>query len=78
MKMTEPTPLISTLEASPKLDRASNARVKIDEELPSAGHVMGGAGVEAQPVDLVNAGDIAEEGVRSRFIKVEESRCNRC
>ena len=78
MKMTEPTPLISTLEASPKLDRASNARVKIDEELPSAGHVMGGAGVEAPPVGLVNAGDVAEEGVRSQFIKVEESHCNRC
>jgi hypothetical protein len=62
----------------PKLDGASDIRVKLSEELPSIGHVMGGAGVEAPPVSLVVAGAIAEEGVCSRLIKVEESRCGRC
>jgi len=42
----------------PKLDGASNAGVKLGEELPSLGHVVSGAGVEAPPVDLV-AGPIA-------------------
>ena len=74
MKMMEPTPLISTLEASPKLDRASNARVKIDEELPSAGHVMGGAGVEDPPINLVVAGAVAEGGTSPRLVEVEEGR----
>jgi hypothetical protein len=62
----------------PKLDGASDIRVKLSEELPSAGHVMGGTGVEAPPVNLVVAGAVAEEGVCSRLIKVEESRCGRC
>jgi hypothetical protein len=61
----------------PKLDGASDIRVKLSEELPSTGHVMGGAGVEAPPVNLV-AGAVAEEGVCSRLIKVEESCCGRC
>jgi hypothetical protein len=39
---------------------------------------MGGTGVEAPHVSLVVAGAIAEEGVCSRLIKVEESRCGRC
>jgi hypothetical protein len=59
----------------PKLDGASNIRVKLSEELPSTSHVMGGAGVEAPPVSLVAAGAVAEEGVCSRLIKVEESCC---
>jgi hypothetical protein len=59
----------------PKLDRASNIRVKLSEEFPLTSHVMGGTGVEAPPVRLVIAGAIAKEGVCSRFIKVEESRC---
>jgi hypothetical protein len=58
----------------PKLDGASNIRVKFSEELPSTGHVMGGAGVEAPPVSLVAVGAVAVEGVCSRLIKVEESR----
>jgi hypothetical protein len=58
-------------------DGASDIRVKLSEELPSTGHVMGGAGVEAPPVNLV-AGAVAEEGVCSRLIKVEESCCGRC
>jgi hypothetical protein len=62
----------------PKLDGASDIGVKPSEELPSTGHVMGGAGVEAPPISLVAAGTITEEGVCSRFIKVEESRCDRC
>jgi hypothetical protein len=62
----------------PKLDRASDIGVKLSEELPSTGHVMGGAGVEAPPVSLVTAGAVAEEGMCSRLIKVEESRCGRC
>jgi hypothetical protein len=62
----------------PKLDGASDIRVKHSEKLPSTGHVMGGADVEAPPVSLVVAGAIAEEGVCSRLIKVEESRCGRC
>jgi hypothetical protein len=62
----------------PKLDRASDIRVKLSEELPSIGHVMGGVGIEAPPVSLVVAGDIAEEGVCSRLIKVEGSRYGRC
>jgi hypothetical protein len=73
-KMTELTPLISTLEA-PKLDGASDIGVKLSEELPSTGNVMSDAGVEAPPVSLVVAGAIAEEGVCSRLIKVEESHC---
>jgi hypothetical protein len=59
----------------PKLDGASDIGVKLSEELPSAGHVMGGIGVEAPPVSLVAAGAIVKEGVCSRLIKVEESRC---
>jgi hypothetical protein len=39
---------------------------------------MGDAGVEAPPVSLVAAGAITEEGVYSRLIKVEESRCGLC
>ena len=73
VKMTEPTPLISTPEAIPKLDGASDARVKLGEELPSTGHVMGGAGVEAPPVSLVIAGAVAEEGVC--FWLVEVAQC---
>jgi hypothetical protein len=59
----------------PKLDGASDIRVKLSEELPSTGNVMSDAGVEAPPVSLVVAGAIAEEGVCSRLIKVEESHC---
>ena len=62
----------------PKLDGASDIGVKFSEELPSTGHVMGGTGVEAPPISLVAVGAIAEEGVCSRLIKVEESRCGRC
>jgi hypothetical protein len=62
----------------PKLDGASDIGVKLSKELPSAGHVMGGVGVEAPPVSLVITGAVAEEGVRSRLLKVEESRCGRC
>jgi hypothetical protein len=62
----------------PKLDEASDIRVKLSEELSSINHVMGGAGVEAPPVSLVVAGAVTEEGVCSRLIKVEESRCGRC
>jgi hypothetical protein len=61
----------------PKLDGASNIGVKLSEELLSAGHVMGGAGIEAPLVSLVVAGAVVE-GVCSRLIKVEESRCGRC
>ena len=60
----------------PKLDGASDARIKLGEELPSTGHVMGGAGVEAPPVNLV-AGAVAE-GVCFWLVKVEESRCSQC
>jgi hypothetical protein len=62
----------------PKLDGASDIRVKISEELPSTGHVMGGAGVKAPPVSLVVARAVAVEGACSWLIKVEESRCGRC
>jgi hypothetical protein len=65
-------------EGIPKLDGASDIGVKLSEELPSIGHVMGGADVEAPPVSLVATGAIAEEDVCSRLIKVEESRCGRC
>jgi hypothetical protein len=58
-----------------KLDGASDIGIKLSEELLSTGHVMGGAGVEAPPVSLVVAGAVAKEGVCSRLIKVEESRC---
>jgi hypothetical protein len=63
------------VEGVPKLDRASDIGVKLSEELSSTSHVMGDAGVEAPPVSLVIAGAIAEEGVCSQLIKVEESRC---
>jgi hypothetical protein len=62
----------------PKLNGASDIGVKLSEELPSIGHVMGGAGVEAPPISLVIAGAVAKEGVCSRLIKVEESHCGRC
>jgi hypothetical protein len=62
----------------PKLDGASNIGVKLSEELPSTVHVMGGAGVEAPPASLVVATAVAEEGVCSWLIKVEESHCSRC
>jgi hypothetical protein len=62
----------------PKLDEASYIGVKLSEELPSTGHVIGGAGVEAPPVSLVVARAVAEEGMWSRLIKMEESRCGRC
>jgi hypothetical protein len=62
----------------PELDRASDIGVKLTEELSSTSHVMGGADVEAPPVSLVVAVTIAEEGMCSRLIKVEESRCSRC
>jgi hypothetical protein len=61
-----------------KLDGASDIGIKLSEELPSTGHVMGGAGVEAPPVSLVAAGVVVEEGVCSWLIKVEERRCGRC
>jgi hypothetical protein len=62
----------------PKLDGASDIGVKLSEELSSTGNVMGGVRVEAPPVSLVIAGAVVEEGVCSRLIKVEESRCGRC
>jgi hypothetical protein len=49
----------------PKLDGASDIRVKLSEELPSIDHVMGGAGVEAPPTSLVIAEAITEEDVCS-------------
>jgi hypothetical protein len=61
----------------PKLDGASDIEVKLSEELSSTGHMMGGVGVEAPPVSLVVARAVTEEGVCSRLIKVEESRCGR-
>jgi hypothetical protein len=62
----------------PKLDIASNIRIKLSEELSSTGHVMSGAGVEAPPFSLVVVGAVAEEGLCSRLIKVEKSRCGWC
>jgi hypothetical protein len=62
----------------PKHDGASDIGLKLSEELPSTGHVMGGANVEALPVSLVIAGVVTEEGVCSRLIKVEDSRYGRC
>jgi hypothetical protein len=62
----------------PKLDGASDIRFKLIEELPSTGPVMGGAGVETPPISLVVAGAVAEEGMCSRLIKMEESRCGQC
>jgi hypothetical protein len=62
----------------PKLDGASDIGVKLGEELLSTGHVMGGTNVEAPPVSLIVAGAIAEEGVCSRLIKMEESHYGRC
>jgi hypothetical protein len=62
----------------PKLDGASDIGVKLSEELSSTNHVMGGSGVEAPPASLAVAGTVAEEGVCSRLIKMEESHCGRC
>jgi hypothetical protein len=56
----------------PELDRASNAGVELKEELPPPGHVVGGAGVEVPPVDLVAAGPIVEENMGPQLIEVEE------
>jgi hypothetical protein len=63
-------------EGVPKLDGASDIGVKLSEELPSTGHVMGGTSIEAPPVSLIGA--VVKEGVCSWLIKVEESRCGRC
>jgi hypothetical protein len=52
-----------------KLDGALNAGVKLGEELPSAGHVMDGTGVEAPPVSLVVAEAITKEGVCLRLME---------
>ena len=76
--MTEPTPFDLHAGGISKLDGASDARVKLGEELPSTGHVMGGAGVEAPPVSLVVVRAVAEEGMCFLLIEVEESRCGRC
>jgi hypothetical protein len=62
----------------PKPNGASDVRVQLSEKLPLTGHVIGGVGVEAPPVSLIVARVIAEEGMCSRLIKVEESRCGRC
>jgi hypothetical protein len=62
----------------PKLDGASNIGVKLSEDFPSTDHVMGGTGVEAPPASLVLARAVADEGMCSQLIKVEESRCGRC
>jgi hypothetical protein len=64
-------------EGIPKLDRVLDIGVKLSEELTSIGHVMDGTSVEAPPVSLVIARAVAKEGVCSRLIKVEESRCGR-
>jgi hypothetical protein len=61
----------------PELDGASHGGVKLGEELPSTGHVMGGAGVEAPPAGLVLAGAVAKEGMSFWLVEVEESRCGR-
>jgi hypothetical protein len=84
VKMKNSLSVLSLLEqpqtpvSIPKLDGASDIGVKLREKLPSTGHVMGGVGVEAPPVSLVIAEAVAEDGVCSRLIKVEESRCGRC
>jgi hypothetical protein len=62
----------------PKLDGTSDIGVKLSEELSSTGHMMDGTNIEAPPVSLVVTGAVAEEGVCSRLIKVEESRCGQC
>jgi hypothetical protein len=62
----------------PKLDGASDIGVKLSEKLSSTGHVMSGVGVEAPLISLVVARAVAEEGVCSQLIKVEESRCGQC
>jgi hypothetical protein len=62
----------------PKLDGASHVGVKLGEELPSIGHVMGGAGVKAPPISLVVARAIVEESVCFWLVKVKKSRCVRC
>jgi hypothetical protein len=56
----------------PELDGASNVGVELGEELPLPGHVVGGAGVEVSPVDLVAARPVAEEDVGPRLVEVEE------
>jgi hypothetical protein len=50
----------------------------LGEELPSAGHVMSGADVEAPSFNHVFAGAVAEESAYFRLIKMEECRCGRC
>jgi hypothetical protein len=63
-------PLYVHARGVPKLDGASDIRVKLSEELPLTGHVMGGVGVEAPPISLVVVGAITEEGLCPRLIKV--------
>jgi hypothetical protein len=56
----------------PKLDGASNAGVELGEELPPPGHVVGSAGVEVPPVDLVAARPVVEKDVGPCLVEVEE------
>jgi hypothetical protein len=62
----------------PKLDGASDIRVKLSEELLLTSHVMGGTSGEAPPVSLAIARANNKEGICSRLIKAEESHCGRC
>src|SRR3954465_3270763 len=61
----------------PELDGASHDGIELGEELPSTGHVMGCAGVEAPPAGLVLAGAVAKKGMSFWLVEVEESRCGR-
>ena len=89
VKMTGSAPLISTpkvfpnlistldlTEGVPKLDGASNSGVKLSEELPSTGHVMGGVSVEEPSFNHVVAEVVVEESVCFQLIEVGESRCD--
>ena len=58
----------------PKLNGASDTRVKLGEELPWACHVMGGTGVEDPPINLVAIGVIAEGSMCPRLVEVEKGR----
>ena len=58
----------------PKLNGALDARVKLGGELPSAGHVMGGASVEDPSINLVATGAVAEGSMCPRLVEVEKGR----
>ena len=68
--MTEPTSLISMVEASLNLTEPFTPESRW-QELALTSHVVRRTGVEVPAIDLVIGGTFVEEGVGARFIEME-------